>query len=70
MHEQRQRLVDEYAATSRLFADAIERLRNIGADEEAFIRALADSGTAHRVCERTRIRLDKYLAERRSPWSS
>ena len=29
----------------------------------AFIRALADAGTAHRACERSRIRLDKYLAQ-------
>lgn len=66
MREERLRLLDEYAATSRAFADAVERLRHTGADGEAFIRALAAAGTAHRTCERTRIRLDKHLAERQS----
>jgi len=58
---ERQELLIEYAATSRAFSDAVERLRNLSADAEAFIRALADAGTAHRTCERSRIKLDKHL---------
>ena len=60
-HE-KQRLLDEYAAKSRAYADAVERLRHLAADVEAFIRALAETGAAHRACERSRIHLDKHLA--------
>ena len=63
MGEERQKLLNEYAATSRAFSDAVERLRRLSTDVEAFIRALAEVGTAHRACERTRIRLDKHLAQ-------
>ena len=63
MGEERQKLLDDYAATSRAFSDAVERLRLPGTNVEAFIRALADAGTAHRKCERSRIRLDKHLAQ-------
>ena len=58
---ERQELLNEYAATSRAFSDAVERLSHLTADGEAFIRALADAGTAHRTCERSRIKLDKHL---------
>ena len=59
----RQELLDQYAATSRAYSDAIERLRNPNTDGEAFIRALDEVGTAHRACERSRISLDKHLAK-------
>jgi len=62
MGEERQKLLNEYAATSRAFADAVERLRRPNAEAEAFIRALAETGTAHRACEHSRIKLDKHLA--------
>jgi len=62
--EERQKLLDEYAVTSRAFADAVERLRHSNTDVEAFIRALAEAGTAHRACESSRIKLDKCLAQR------
>jgi len=61
--EGRQKLLDEYAASSRAFADAVERLRQLDADVEAFIRGLAAAGTAHRACERSRIKLERHLAE-------
>lgn len=61
--EERQLLLNEYAATSRVFSDAVDRLRQVSTDVEAFIRALAETGTAHRACERSRIRLDKHLAQ-------
>jgi hypothetical protein len=60
--EERQKILDEYAATSRTFCDSVERLRQSGADGEAFIRALAETGTARRACERLRVQLDKHLA--------
>lgn len=62
--EERQKFLDEYAITSRAFADAVERLRRPGTDVEDFIRALAEAGTAHRTCEQSRIKLDKHLAHR------
>ncbi len=65
--EKRQKLLNEYAATSRAFADAVERLRRPDTEVEAFIRALAEAGTAHRACEQSRIKLDKYLAQRGAP---
>ena len=60
--EERQELLNEYAAASRAFSDAVERLRRLNSDVEAFIRGLAEAGTAHRACERSRIKLDKHLA--------
>lgn len=65
--DETQRLVNEYAATSRLFSDAVERLRLAGNDVEAFIRALDAAGTAHRACEQSRIRLNKHLAQHQPP---
>ena len=61
---ERQKLLNDYAATSRSFSDAVDRLRHLSADAEAFIRALDETGTARRACERSRIRLDKHLAQR------
>ena len=61
--EERQKLLNEYAASSRLFADAVERLRHLNTDVEPFIIGLAETGTAHRACERCRISLRKYLAQ-------
>jgi len=62
--EERRELLNEYAASSRAFADAVERLRSVTGDSEAFIRMLAEAGTAHRACERWRHRFDKHLAQR------
>jgi hypothetical protein len=63
MGEERQELLNQYAATCRAFSDAVERLRDLNTDVEGFIRALAEAGTAHRACERSRVRLDKHLAQ-------
>ena len=65
MVSDRQELLDQYAATSRAFSDAVERLRHLNTEAEAFIRGLAEVGTAHRACERSRVRLDKHLAQLR-----
>ena len=62
----RQELLDQYAATTRAFSDAVERLRHLNTDAEAFIRALDEVGTAHRACERSRVRLDKHLDQLKS----
>jgi hypothetical protein len=61
--EERRKLLSEYAATSRAFSDAVERLRCADTGVEAFIRALGETGTAHRASEHSRIKLDKYLAQ-------
>jgi hypothetical protein len=61
----RQKLLNEYAAASRAFADAVERLRQVAGDVEAFIRALDETGTAHRACEQSRLRLEKHLGARK-----
>ena len=68
--DERQRLLDEYAAASRAFANAVDRLRSLNQDVEGFIHALDETGTAHRACERSRIRLDKYMARPRLPLAS
>jgi hypothetical protein len=60
---ERLELLDDYAATSRAFSDAVERLRHLNANAEAFIQALDDAGRAHRTCERSRIRLYKQMAQ-------
>jgi hypothetical protein len=59
---ERQKLLDDYAATSLKFSTMVQRLRVLQTDVEAFIQALAETGTAHRACERSRIRLSKHLA--------
>jgi len=64
MSDERQKLLNEYAVTSRALSDAVERLRHVNADAEGFIRALAETGTAHRACQRSRMRLNKHLAQR------
>ena len=64
MPEERQKLLNEYAVTSRAFADAVERLRQQNIGGEAFIRSVAEAGTAHRACERSRVRLEKHVAQR------
>lgn len=60
----RQKLLIDYAATSRAFADVVGRLPGLEGDVEGFIHALDEVGTAHRVCEQSRIRLKKYLSQR------
>ena len=62
--EERQKLLNEYAATSRAFSDAVEELRRVNIEVEAFIRALDKAGTAHRACEHSRIKLNKHLVQR------
>ena len=63
MGEERQELLSQYAAISRAFSDAVERLRDLSTDVEGFILALGEVGTAHRACERSRVRLDKRVAQ-------
>jgi hypothetical protein len=58
---ERGNLLEDYVATSLAFADSVTRLRDVQTDTEAFIHALDDTGTAHRACERSRIRLLKHL---------
>jgi hypothetical protein len=65
--EERQKLLNEYAARSREFSDAVERLRCLNADVEGFIHALNETGTAHRACEQSRLRLIHYLAQQQRP---
>ncbi len=56
-------VLSTYALTSHMFAQAVERLCALDdRDVEAFIRALAEVGTAHRACERARVAVDKHLA--------
>jgi hypothetical protein len=62
--QERQSLLNEYADKSRAFSEAVERLRRLNNDAEAFICALNEAGTAHRACEQSRIRLNKHLARR------
>lgn len=64
---EKQELLNEYAGASRAFADAVERLRDLNKGVAAFIHALEEVGTAHRTCERSRVRLEKYLSQRRLP---
>jgi hypothetical protein len=59
---ERQNLLNDYVATSLAFATAVQRLRAVQTNMEAFILAMAETGTAHRACERSRIRLSKHLA--------
>jgi orotate phosphoribosyltransferase len=66
MHE-KQKLLNDYVATSRAFADAVQRLQQAGADVESFIRALDETGTARRGCERARMNLHRYLEHRPAP---
>ena len=61
--DERQKLLNEYAVSSRVFSDAVERLRYLNTDVERFISGLAETGTAHRACERSRLSLKKYLAQ-------
>ena len=65
--EERQRILTEYAATSRAFADAVEKLRCLSGGVEGFIHDLEEVGTAHRACEHSRVRLDKHLSRRPKP---
>ena len=59
---ERQDLIDDYAATSLTFSAAVQRLRTVQTDVEKFIAALAEVGTAHRACERSRLRFSKHLS--------
>ena len=63
MSAERLKILDEYAMTSRLFSDAVERLRHSTTDSERFICALAETGTARRACERWRKKLARHLVE-------
>lgn len=65
--DQNRKLLSDYATTSRAFSDAVERLRQLTVNTEPFISALAETGAAHRLCERSRIALDRHLARRWRP---
>jgi hypothetical protein len=58
---EREDVLNDYVATSIAFADSVTRLRDVQTDTEAFIHALEETGTAHRACERSRIRLSNHL---------
>ena len=59
--DDRENLLNDYVATSLAFSDSVRRLRAVQTNTEAFIHALEETGTAHRACERSRIRLSKHL---------
>jgi hypothetical protein len=59
----RQKLLSDYAAKSRAFADAVERLCRADHAAEDFIQALGEVGASHRACEQARVRLDRHLAQ-------
>ena len=61
--EERQKLLNEYVVTSRVYADSVGKLPGFKGDVEGFIHALDAVGTAHRACEQSRIRLNKYLSK-------
>lgn len=61
---EKQNLLDEYAAACRAYCETVERLRLVSKEVEAFIRALDETGTAHRACEQARIKLQKHLSGR------
>jgi hypothetical protein len=64
MHcDEKERLLDEYAARAREFCEAVEQLRKTSNEVEAFIHALNETGRLHRRCEQSRIQVDKHLAE-------
>lgn len=60
---EKERLLEEYAATAREFCEAVEQLRKCSNEVEAFIRALDETGRVRRRCERSRIQVDKHLTE-------
>jgi hypothetical protein len=60
--DEKDRLLEEYAATAREFCEAVEQLRKCSNEVEAFIRTRDEAGRAHRKCERSRIQVDKHLA--------
>lgn len=62
---ERQKLLDDYAVASRVFSDAVDRLRFLNTDVERFILGLAEAGTAHRSCERSRLMLKRHLSQSR-----
>ena len=64
MNEDKQKILKDYVASSRAFADAVERLSRLTGDMEAFIWALDETGTAHRACEQSRIKLNKQMSKR------
>ena len=63
--DEKDRLLDEYAARAREFSDAVEQLRKNSHEVEAFIHALDATGLAHRRCEQSRIQVDKHLSKHR-----
>jgi hypothetical protein len=71
MHDlERQHLLHQYAEAARELASAVERLQNWNGKTEAFIDALDEAGTAHRHCDKSRAKLNKYLATSYSKASS
>jgi hypothetical protein len=61
--DEKDRLLDEYAARAREFCEAVERMRKCSNEVEAFIHALDETGRVHRRCEQSRIQVDKHLAK-------
>jgi hypothetical protein len=61
--DEKDRLLDEYAARARQFCEAVEQLRKTSNEVEAFINALDETGRVHRRCEQSRIQVDKHLSE-------
>ena len=61
--DEKDRLLDEYAARAREFCEAVEQLRKTSNDVEAFIHALDETGRVHRRCEQSRIQVDKHLSQ-------
>ena len=61
--EERDRLLDEYAARALEFCEAVERLRKASNEVEAFIHALDETGRVHRRCEQLRIQVRKHLSQ-------
>jgi len=59
-----QSLLNEYAATIRALPGAVEFLRRVTLNIEAIIGALAEAGTGRCLYQRSRIALDKRLAQR------
>jgi len=59
--DERDRLLDEYAARTREFCEAVEQLRKTSNEVEAFINALDEAGRVRRRCEQSRIQVDKHL---------
>jgi hypothetical protein len=61
--DEKDRLLDEYAARAHEFCEAVEQLRKRSNEVEAFIHALDETGRVHRRCEHSRIQVNKHLSK-------